>query len=428
MNQKTISVANKPTAPETNRMPKPGGRTVFDIVRDHVLTYFNLLSLVLFVLVCFTGSYRNTLFIGVVLCNAVIGICQELYLKHQLDKLKTVRQQRYTVLREDKTITLLSEEITNGDILFLTAGEEIPCDLEILSTDYLEVNEALLTGESEPVRKQPGDILSGGSFVVSGDCHAKAIRVGMQTDYARMMVSAGKYKRSPSLILEGIEKIIKGMSLVILPLGILLFLSTHFRGDGDWRAAVVTTAAGIIGMIPSGLYLITTITSTTAVLKLARKSAVVNDFTGVEALSRVTTICLDKTGTLTTGEIKVTELIPYEENCEELLRLFSKTFPVRNPTLEGIYCAYGDETCLVAEDVIPFSSDRKYSQIMLNGVCYCLGAADRLVSDVKILEMVNTRMKEGKRVLALTEDDRCLALLVMEDMIKQEAKAVLHYF
>lgn len=428
MNKTSNHTAAKPYAPESNRMPKWGGRTVFDIVRDHVLTYFNLLSMVIFVLLLFTGSYRNTLFIGVVVSNAVIGICQELYLKSKLDKLKTVRQKHYTAIREEKCVTLSLEDIIKGDILQLAAGEEIPCDMEVLSTEYLEVNEALLTGESDPIGKRVGDTLSSGSFVVSGICQAKAIRVGSETYHAKMMLSAGKYEKSRSLILEGIEKIIKVMSLVILPLGILLFLSTYYRDTADWRAAVVTTAAGIIGMIPSGLYLITTITSTTAVLKLAQKQAVVNDFSGVEALSRVTTLCLDKTGTLTTGEVKVTTLIPYAENCEDLLRLFCKAFPVRNPTMEGIYQSFGDDTVLSAETVVPFSSQRKYSQVISGGVCYRLGAAEQLVCEKEILATANQWIAKGNRVLALVNDEKCLALILMEDVIKPQAKEVLQYF
>ncbi len=428
MNKTSSHTAGKSQVAESNRMPKSGGRTVFDIVRDHVLTYFNLLSLVIFVLLLFTGSYRNTLFIGVVVSNAVIGICQELYLKSKLDKLKTVRQTHYTVIREEKSFTLSSEEIIKGDILSFTAGEEIPCDMEILSTQYIEVNEALLTGESNPIAKKVGDTLSGGSFVVSGSCRAKAIRVGSETYHAKMMLSAGKYERSRSLILEGIEKIIKVMSLVILPLGILLFLSTYYRDTADWRAAVVTTAAGIIGMIPSGLYLITTVTSTTAVLKLARKQAVVNDFSGVEALSRVTTLCLDKTGTLTTGEIQVTKVISYDEAYEDLLCLFCKAFPVRNPTLEGIYQAFGDETLRLVEEIVPFSSERKYSQVVSEGVCYRLGAAEQLVCEQEILDTANQWIAKGNRVLALANDEKCLALVVMEEVIKPQAKEVLGYF
>lgn len=427
MNQYSGCAAPK-SQPVTNRMPKPGGRTVFDIVRDHAFTYFNLLSLVVFALLLFTGSYRNTLFFGVVVTNTLLGISQELYLKRKLSKLKTVHQKYYTAIREGEEVTVLLEEIQKEDLLFLQAGDEIPCDLEVVATDYLELNEALLTGEQDPVWKHVGDTLFCGSFIVAGSCRAKAVRVGKETNHANMMASAGKYQKSRSLILEGIEKIIKGMSLVILPLGILLFVSTYYRGSGDWRAAVVTTAAGIIGMIPSGLYLITTVTSTTAVLKLAKKQAVVNDFSGVEALSRITTLCLDKTGTLTTGEISVKTLISYEKQSEEILKLFCKTFPVKNPTVEGIFRSYGADTPYVAERAVPFSSQRKYAQVTANGICYRMGAADRLVSDPEIMETANSWIQKGYRVLALVRESICMALVVMEEDIKPYTKEVLSYF
>lgn len=413
---------------EKNRIPSPKGRGIQDILKDHLFTYFNCLSLVMFVLLLFTGSYHNTLFMGVVVFNAVLGICQELFLKQKLDQLKTIRQLYYTAFRDGISVRVSSEDIIKGDILLLSSGDEIPCDMEVLSTDYLEANEAILTGESEPIVKQAGDTLFGGSFLVSGSCRAKAICVGGDTQYAKMVIAAGKYEKSRSLILEGIETIIKRMSLVILPLGILLFASTYYRGLGDWRAAVVTTAAGIIGMIPSGLYLITTVTATTAVWKLAKKQAVVNDFSGVEALSRVTTVCLDKTGTLTTGEMKVTQMIAYDASCEEILKLFCKSFSARNSTLEAIYQTYGDHTNRVADEMLSFSSARKYAQLISDGICYRLGAAERLVSRESIAETVTHWIKQGKRVLALMEEDTCLGLLILEDVLKEEAKDVLSYF
>lgn len=412
----------------TNVMPKPNVRTGWNIIRENVFTYFNFLNTVIFLLVLTTGSWKDTLFMGVVISNIFLGIGQELYLKRKLNRLKSVRQQYHTVVRDGKEETILSEAIVLDEVVFLTAGEQIPCDMEILSTDYLEVNEALITGEADPISKNQGEALISGSFVVAGSCYAKAVKVGKDTYYAAIIASAGSYQKVESRILIAIEKIIKVMSYVILPLGIVLFLSTFYRNDATWQKAIISTAASIIGMIPSGLYLITTITAGSAVLKLANKKALVNDFSAVECLSRVTTVCLDKTGTLTTGEIKLRELISYDDNAKEYLCLFAKAFPVRNPTMEGIYQAYGDETDLTWDSLLPFSSARKYSEVKIGEHYYRLGAADRLVQSEDILKTVSEKTVQGDRVLALTKDGECLALVVMSDVLKKEARQVLDYF
>ena len=414
----------------TNVMPKPNARGGWDIVRENVFTYFNLLNTVIFLLVLTTGSFKNTLFMGVVISNIVLGIGQEFYLRRKLNRLKSVRQETYTVLRDGQKEQILSEEIVLSDVIFLTAGEQIPCDMEILLADCLEVNEALMTGEADPVFKMQGDSLVSGSFVVAGSCYARAVKVGKDTYYAGIIERAGTYQKMKSRILTDIGKIIRVMSYIILPLGILLFVSTYKNG-ADWQMAVISTAASIIGMIPSGLYLITTITAGSAVLKLANKKALVNDFSAVECLSRVTTVCFDKTGTLTTGEIKLKELVSYREDAEkaeEYLRLFAKAFPVRNPTMEGIYRAYGDKTDLTWDSLMPFSSQRKYSEVRIGEHCYRLGAAEFLVTAEDILKTVSEKTAHGNRVIALTEDGICLALVVMSDVLKKDACRVLDYF
>ena len=420
-------VADHKTNHQTNRIPEPDTRTLWDILRDNLLTYFNLLNLVLFVLILVTGSYRNGMFMGVVISNAVIGISQELYLKRQLNRLKTVRQKSYFEICDGNKIPILCEDIRLGAILCLKAGDEVPCDMELLSTDYLEVNEALMTGESDPIVKDPGDNLLSGSFLVAGECVAKAIRVGEDTEYAKMLSQAGKYEKQSSKILKGIEKIIRMMSLVILPLGIVLFVSTFYREEISWQEAVIATTAGIVGMIPSGLYLITNVTAGSAVLKLSRKKAVVNNFTAIECLSRVSTLCLDKTGTLTTGDIRVKQLISYSEESVEILKLFAKAFPVRNPTMEGIYQKYGNDTRLIWDKSVPFSSSRKYSELKIGETYYRLGTPDRLVTSEEILQTVSEIVAEGNRVLALTKDGECMALVVMSDLLKKDAREVLDY-
>ncbi|MBR5239884.1 MAG: HAD-IC family P-type ATPase [Clostridia bacterium] len=421
-------VTEKTQANQTNVMPKPNARTGWDIVRENVFTYFNFLNTLIFLLVLTTGSWKNTLFMGVVISNICLGIGQEFYLRRKLKQLKAVTLHYHTVLRDGKEERILSDDIVLDDVVFLTAGEQIPCDMKILSTEYLEVNESLITGEADPVSKNQGDSLVSGSFVVAGSCYARAVKVGKDTYYASIIESAGTYQKMDSRILMAISKIIRVMSYIILPLGIILFLSTLYRDGSGWQEAIISTVASVIGMIPSGLYLITTITAGTAVMKLANKKALVNDFSAVECLSRVSTVCLDKTGTLTTGEIKLKELVSYDQNSYEYLRLFAKAFPVRNSTMEGIYQAYGDKTQCTWDSLVPFSSARKYSELKAGGHCYRLGAADRLVNSEEVLKTVSEKMAQGDRVLALTKDGECMALVVMSDVLKKDAQEVLDYF
>jgi cation-transporting ATPase E len=426
-----IEVKNRINNNQTNKKVEIKNRSYKDIIIGNVFTYFNLINFVVFVLIFFTGSYHNTLFMGVVISNTIIGIFEEISLKRKLDKLSFLREQTVRVIRDSKKIEINSHEVVLDDIIYLEAGSEIPTDCVLIETEYLEVNEALLTGEADAILKKNGDELLGDSFVVSGVCYAKAIRVGMNNFSSKVIKDAKKYKKLDSQIQDGINKIIKIMSLIILPLGIILFISSYLRDGKDVSNSIIQTGASIIGMIPSGLYLITTVTAALSIIRLIKRNALVTEFSAIEKLARVTTLCLDKTGTLTTGEIKFEELILYnnENQPTDILKLICKSFANKNPTLKAIYEEFSDDIDAIATNIIPFSSERKYLALDFNGSTYKLGAPEILLENEKeIFSDIEKHMNKGYRMLALTKDEQLICMLVLSDVIKENAGEVLNYF
>ena len=413
---------------KTNKIVEIEKKSLGQIFCGHIFTYFNLLNLLVFIAVLFTGSFRNTLFMGIVISNALIGIVDEIILRKKLDKLSYFTEKKSTVIRDGGEKQILSSEIVTDDLISLKTGDEIPCDCVILETNFLEVNESLVTGESDPILKKNNDKLISGSFLVSGECLAKAVNVGNSSYSNKIYDEAKKYKKIESEIVGSINTIIKVMTIVILPLGVILFTSSYFRDGKDIHEAILGAGGSIIGMIPSGLYLITTLTAVMSVMRLIRRKALVNEFSAIEKLSRVNMICFDKTGTLTTGEMKVDESIEYDGYNPEILKLICKTFVNKNATLTAIYNKFGDKTDLSAEAFIPFSSERKYLEISLNGDVYKLGAADFIADNKEIIEEASRFSDAGKRVLLLTKNGAALCMIILSEVINQSANAVMKYF
>ena len=267
-------VARRVSLGQVNKSSGIRSRSLSDILRDNVFTYFNLLNLIVFVLLVFTGGYKNTLFMGVVISNSVIGVCNELALKRKLEKISFLRAKTATVIRNGEDITVDAGDIVADDIILYKTGDEILCDCQILQTGFIEVNEHLLTGESDAVVKQEGEEIIGGSYVVSGECASRAVRVGDDSYSNKIILAAKKYKEIDSKIIKSLNILLKYISYAILPLGIILFLSSFFRDTPafDLEGAINGAGTCIIGMIPSGLYLITTITASVSVLSLSGKT------------------------------------------------------------------------------------------------------------------------------------------------------------
>ena len=381
-------------------------KTTAEIIRCHTLTYFNFLNIFLGVLVIISGQFKNLTFLGVIICNSVIGIFQELKVKKLIDNLAVITASKVKVCRNGRFKDIPIEELVMDDLIAVENGNQIGADCEVLESDGIEVNESMITGESRPVRKKRGDTLWSGSFMVAGSGKAKVIHVG-KDNYATQLASQAKQKkRASSEMQDSIKKIIKVTGTILIPVGILLFMSQWKIEDMTLSNALVNTVAGVIGMIPEGLVLLTSVSFILGVGRLAKKQALVQEMEAIEALARVNVLCLDKTGTITTGALEVVNLIPFEEDLfrmTEVMNEIAFAFDDVNATQDALMAYFTKTEKWKIQSKIPFSSDRKYRAIAFEGQGnYVLGAPEFLVKDnEKLNEQVNACSKEGLRVLLL---------------------------
>lgn len=420
-------------------------KTTSEIIRSHTLTYFNFLNLFLGILILISGQIKNLTFLGVIICNSVIGIYQELKVKKLIDALAVITASKAKVCRDGKFKEIPIEELVLDDLIAVENGNQIGADCEVLESDGIEVNESMITGESRPVRKKIGDTLWSGSFLVAGSGTARVIHVG-QDNYATQLSSQAKQKkRASSEMQDAIKRIIKVTGTVLVPVGILLFMSQWKIDNMTLSSALVNTVAGVIGMIPEGLVLLTSVSFILGVGRLAKKKALVQEMEAIEALARVDVLCLDKTGTITTGALEVTKIIPYEDDISRMTEIMNEiafAFDDVNATQDALMSYFKKTNQWTVKQKIPFSSERKYRAIAFeNEGNYVLGAPEFLVTDNEWLnEKVNAYSKEGMRVLLL---GKCTSinmqtmtvqgivpsgLIVISDCIRPEAKDTFEYF
>lgn len=287
----------------------PNTRTYKQIIMENTLTFFNFLNVVLLILVLFVGSYKNSMFMGIIIINTVIGIIQEVRAKKTIDKLAILTESKAVVLREGKKWSISTEKLVLDDLIYLKAGDQIPADVKILEGN-LEVNESLLTGEADNLSKNVGDELFSGSFVTSGEACCQVIHVGRDNYASQITSEAKEFKRHNSELRNSLNAILKVISIIILPLGILLFYKQFYMVGDNLKDSVVSTVAAVLGMIPEGLVLLTSVALTLGALVLARKNTLVQELYCIETLARVDTLCLDKTGTITEGTMCVERVEP----------------------------------------------------------------------------------------------------------------------
>lgn len=421
-------------------------KTKKQIVLEHTLTYFNCLNVFLAAIIISTGRWTNLTFMVVVIINAFIGIYQEFKVKKIIDQLTLVTVKTIKVIRNQQIQTIPIEELVLDDVVFLEAGNQIGSDCIVLKSQGMEVNESMLTGESEPVKKMKNDELLSGSFVVAGSAYAKVIRVG-NDNYSTNLVRKAKNKNNASSEMKNsIEKVIKILSVVIIPVGIVLYFSQLTAFPNDQASAIVKTVAGVVGMIPEGLVLLTSLSFIIGVGKLARKNALIQEMEAIEALARVDVLCLDKTGTITTGELKVDRVLPLHSSSfhdiETIMGAMAHEFDDVNATQLALQDYFLKSEHIEVLERIPFSSQRKMRALHIQGKGhYVLGAPEFLVSDdSQTLEMAESYAKEGYRVLLLGETDcldshtsqighvKAMALIVIYDCIRPEAKETLRFF
>lgn len=294
----------------------PNTRTYKQIVKENTLTFFNFLNLVLMILVLLVGSYKNSMFVMIIVINTVIGIFQEIRAKKTIDKLAILTQSKAVVLREGKKWTIPTEELVVDDLIYLKTGEQVPADARILEGS-LEVNESLLTGEADNLSKSIGDDLFSGSFVTAGEACCQIVHVGKDNYASQITSEAKEFKRHNSELRNSLNAILKIISIIIVPLGMLLFYKQYYMVGDNFMNSVVSTVAAVLGMIPEGLVLLTSVALTLGALVLANKKTLVQELYCIETLARVDTLCLDKTGTITEGSMCVEQIVPWMEDKEK---------------------------------------------------------------------------------------------------------------
>ncbi|MGI6071073.1 MAG: cation-translocating P-type ATPase [Blautia sp.] len=430
-------------AGQVNSNENPNTKTYKEIIRENTLTFFNFLNIVLLVLVLVVGSFKNSMFVLIIVINTVIGIIQEIRAKKALDKLAILTASKALVLRGGKKLSISTEEIVMDDVLFLKAGDQIPADAVVLEGS-IEVNESLLTGESDTIVKSPKDGLFSGSFVTSGQALCQVVHVGKDNYASKITSEAKSFKKHNSELRNSLDKILKVISIIILPLGIAVFAKQFFFVHATFRASVVYTVAAVLGMIPEGLVLLTSVALTLGSMKLAKQRTLVQELFCIETLARVDTLCLDKTGTITEGTICVEKVEPLMDmDISQAMGNLISVLRDDNATFEALHKYFSPLTSYHLDHIIPFSSDRKYSGAAFSDEgTYLMGAAQFLFpgGNEELLEQCEEYARKGYRILVLAHSRQMneetelpqglvpCGLILMTDVIRHEAKDTLAYF
>lgn len=441
---------------QTNHTDISTQKTVGQIVKSNLLTYFNLIFLILTVLLCIVGSFRNLTFLPVIIGNTVIGIFQELRAKKTLDKMSMLNAPHSIVVRDGEQQQIQSEELVKDDIIILSAGNQICADATVLSGS-ISVNEALLTGESDEIKKKSGDGLMSGSFVVSGQCYAKLDKVGNESYISKLTAQAKAMgDGEQSEMIRYINKLVKWVGIIIIPVGIILFCQAYIMNGETFKKSVVSMVAAVLGMIPEGLYLLTTVALALSTIRLAKKQVLLHDMKSIETLARVDVLCVDKTGTITEPGMQVTELV-ISGRCGDaemdkrafahLLADYSSVIEDNNATMEAIR-AYvdkneiekGSRTLLKTQ---PFTSANKYSKVSFVEGDYMLGAPEFIMKDRydEISEEIEEYQSKGYRVLLMAESGNDssgleksfggispIGYIVLSNPIRENAESTFTYF
>ena len=440
----------------TNHTDISTQKTVGQIVKSNLLTYFNLIFLILTVLLCIVGSFRNLTFLPVIIGNTVIGIFQELRAKKTLDKMSMLNAPHSIVVRDGEQQKIQSEELVKDDIIILSAGNQICADATVLSGS-ISVNEALLTGESDEIKKKSGDRLMSGSFVVSGQCYAKLDKVGNESYISQLTAQAKAMgDGEQSEMIRYINKLVKWVGIIIIPVGIILFCQAYIMNGETFKKSVVSMVAAVLGMIPEGLYLLTTVALALSTIRLAKKQVLLHDMKSIETLARVDVLCVDKTGTITEPGMQVTELV-ISGRCGDaemdkrafahLLADYSAVIEDNNATMEAIraYVAKneiekGSRTLLKTQ---PFTSANKYSKVSFVEGDYMLGAPEFIMKDryEEISGEIEEYQSKGYRVLLMAESGEDsigsvrplggispIGYIVLSNPIRENAESTFTYF
>ena len=413
-------------------------RSLKEIILSNLLTLFNFIHLVLFILVLTTGSIQNTTFVVAIIFNMLIGIYQEIKAKIIIDKLKIVSADKVTVVRDGEKKEIIPTEILMDDLLYLKPGDSLVVDAKVVQSDNLEVDESIITGESEVVIKKENDSLISGSIINAGYGYAKVVSINSDTYANKMIKEASKNTDNSSYLMRNINNILKVVTVLIIPVGILLFITQFFYSNQTYAESVLSSVAGVIGMIPDGLVLLTSISLTVGVIKMASKKVIIQKLSGIELLACVDTLCLDKTGTITDGSMEVMDVI-YKDNDKDRINniIANMVNDCGNATNKAIYDYFKVAKDMPIIKQIPFSSARKYSLTKFEDGTYALGACE-FISNKKITDYQETLeyLDNGYRIITLVkcseefskEKNKILAFIIIKDNIRKSAKETLNYF
>ncbi len=429
---------------QVNAIQDSSNRSVKDIVMGNTLTFFNFINVVLLALVLSVRSYKNMLFIFIIIANTLIGIFQEIKAKITLDKLKILTVSHVDVIRDGVKKSVTVSELVKDDVILLKSGGQIPADGVILDGE-VDVNESLLTGESDSIHKTCGSKVLSGSFVTSGKAMCLLTEVGHDCYMEKLSSEAKQFKRYKTELQRNLDTILKFISIIIVPLGIILFAKQYWISGSTYEQAALDTVAAVLGMIPEGLVLLTSVALALGAVRLARRSTLVRELFCIETLARVDTLCLDKTGTITEGHLCVQgeESVKEDIDLEQLMGRMVGALGDENETFQALRQHYKRNQSANTKLVLPFSSERKFSGVVFEGEgTYLMGAYQFifLQADPAVLEKIAEYASQGLRVLTvahspnemtdytLAEGFEIVGFVFMTDVVRKNAPDILGYF
>ena len=466
----TAEVEFRKKAGLSNESVDSSTKTVAQIIRSNVVTYYNLIFLIITILLIVVGSFRDLTFLPIIIANMLIGIIQELRSKKILDDLTILNTPKITVRRDGSDQEVLADELVQDDVITLSAGGQIPADALVLSGN-ITVNEALITGEADELVKKEGDSLFSGSFVISGECMAKLKKVGKDSYISGLMLQATQTKEGEqSEMIRALNRLVQTVGVIILPIGAILFLQQYFFSGATMKDSVTGMVAAILGMIPEGLYLLASVAMVVSVMRLGKQKVLIHDMKCIETLARVNVLCVDKTGTITVPEMEVAQFIlakdqslaakekeqeadqqseyrnqTAEEEKHKVAKTISdcvRALPCDNATMEALQQYFTEPMENSAEKIIPFSSATKYSGVVLAGKAYVVGAPEFVLRQdyAAVQGTIEVFLEKGYRVLVfaeyegnldgkeLTENADPIAFILLNNAIREGAMDTFRYF
>lgn len=421
-------------------------RTTGKIIRDNLLTYFNLIFLVITILLCIAGAFRDLTFLPIIIGNILIGIVQELRAKKTLDKMKILNAGHAVVIREGKRQKVTAEELVIDDLVWLSSGDAICADSVVVSGE-ITVNESMLTGEADGIVKKENEELLSGSFVVSGEGYARLTRVGNDSYISKLTNEAKALKKGEeSEMIRSINMFVKVIGIIIIPMSVILFVQAFVFRNASFRTSITSMVASIIGLIPEGLYLLTTLALAVSMMKLAKDKVLLHDMKSIESLARVDVLCVDKTGTITKPEMTVTEIVSCDDSMNEVFTDYVMSSIDNNATAVALKKYLNDNNVVngkrTASKVYPFNSTVKYGAMAFNGDYYVLGAPEFIIKTGfnNLKDDISQYTTKGYRVIVLAKAESLtrdgvidgeilpLGFVVLANEIRDNAVETFTYF